>query len=161
VFDKAGALILSWSGDKTVRLWDAATGEPRGAPMKHEGPVRGAMFDKAETRILSWSEDRTVRLWDAATGEPRGAPMKHEGRVSGAVFDTAETRILSWSSDGTVRLWDVARLGPGNLVEAACRLLPDKGVSTLRSDFGIDVTEPICGHDGKSAPAPDFRELVD
>ena len=162
MFDKAETRILSWSrGDGTVRLWAAATGEPRGAPMKHDDPVSGAMFDKAETRILSWSEDRTVRLWDAATGEPRGAPMKHEGRVSGAVFDTAETRILSWSSDGTVRLWDVARLGPGNLVEAACRLLPDKGVSTLRSDFGIDVTEPICGHDGKSAPAPDFRELVD
>jgi hypothetical protein len=52
-------------------------------------------------------------------------------------------------------------LGPGSLAEAACRLLPDKDVSTLRRDFGIDVTDPICSHDGKTAPAPDFRELVD
>jgi hypothetical protein len=87
--------------------------------------------------------------------------MKHQSSVWGAVFDKAEGRILSWSYDGTVRLWDVARLGPRSLVEAACRLLPDKDVSTLRRDFGIAVTDPICGYDGKEAPAPDFRDLVD
>ena len=29
---------------------------------------------------------------------------------------------------------DVARLGSGSVVEASCRLLPDKDVSDLRSD---------------------------
>ena len=43
---------------------DVATGQPRGAPMKHGGRVLGALFDKAEARILSWSSDKTVRLWD-------------------------------------------------------------------------------------------------
>jgi WD40 repeat protein len=129
--------------------------------MKHEDAVRGAVFDKAEARILSWSNDGTVRLWDAATGEPRGAAMKHQGPVLGAVLDKAEARILSWSKDGTVQLWDVTRLGPGNLVEAACRLLPDKGISTLGNDFGVNVIDPICTNNGKDAPTPDFRELVD
>jgi WD40 repeat protein len=32
--------ILSWSDDRTVRLWDAATGAPIGPPMKHDGPNR-------------------------------------------------------------------------------------------------------------------------
>ena len=83
LFDQAEARILSWSGDGTVRLWDAATGQPRGAPMKHDGAVNGALFDQAQARILSWSDDGTVRLWDAATGQPRGAPMKHDGRGPG------------------------------------------------------------------------------
>jgi hypothetical protein len=161
VFDKAEALILSWLRDGTVRLWDAATGEPRAAAMKHNSVVGGAVFDKSEARILSWSYDGTVRLWDAATGEPRGTAMKHDDAVRGAVFDKAKARILSWSDHKTVRLWDIARLGPGSLAEAACRMLSDKDVSTLRGDFGIDVTDPICSHDGKDAPAPDFRELVD
>ena len=125
-------------------MWDAASGQPRGAPMKHGGPVFGALFDKAEGSILSWSFDRTVRLWDAATGQPRGAPMKPDGAVSRALFDTAEARILSWSNDGTIRLWDVSRLTRGNLVEVACRLLADKDVSSLQKDFGIRVTESIC-----------------
>jgi hypothetical protein len=61
----------------------------------------------------------------------------------------------------TVRLWEVERPGPGNLVKAACRLLPDKDVSALRRDVEIDAPEPICGRDGKDAPPPDFGELVD
>ena len=32
---------------------DVATGQPRGAPMKHGGRVLGALFDKAEARMLS------------------------------------------------------------------------------------------------------------
>ena len=49
-----------------MRLWDAATGQPRGAPMKHDSAVNGALFDQAQARILSWSEDGTVRLWNIA-----------------------------------------------------------------------------------------------
>jgi WD40 repeat protein len=77
--------------------WIAAgTGQPRGAPMKHDGAVFGAAFDKSRERILSWSYDGTVRLWDAATGQPRGAPIKHDGAVIGAAFDKSGERILSW-----------------------------------------------------------------
>jgi hypothetical protein len=78
--------------------------------------------------------------------------------VGTKAFDRSEARILSRSGDGTVHLWDVARLGPGNLVEAAadCR---SKDVCILRRDFGIDVTKRICAHDGTDPPAPDFREL--
>jgi WD40 repeat protein len=66
VFDKAEGRILSWSSDGTVRLWDAATGQPLGAPMKHDGRVNGAVFDKAKGRILSSSDDGTLHLWDVA-----------------------------------------------------------------------------------------------
>jgi hypothetical protein len=47
-------------GHGTGRLWDPTTGEPLGAPMKHEG-VQGAVFDKVEGRTLSWSQDKIVR----------------------------------------------------------------------------------------------------
>jgi WD40 repeat protein len=36
--------ILSWSGDGTLRLWDAATGAQIGPPMKHDDSVSGALF---------------------------------------------------------------------------------------------------------------------
>ena len=49
-FDRADGRILSWSRDGTVRVWDAASGQPRGAPMKHDGEVIGALFDTAEGR---------------------------------------------------------------------------------------------------------------
>src|SRR5271166_1923060 len=68
LFAADGRRILSWSDDKTLRLWDAATGAPIGEPMKHDDGVRGALFAADGRRILSWSQDKTLRLWDAATG---------------------------------------------------------------------------------------------
>ena len=60
--------ILSWSDDKTLRLWDAATGAAIGKPLQHESWVYGAVYSPDGKRILSWSDDKTLRLWDAATG---------------------------------------------------------------------------------------------
>jgi WD40 repeat protein len=58
------AHILTWSGDRTVRLWDIATGRQIGPVMKHDNEVRGARLFRNGTRVLSWSEDKTVRVWD-------------------------------------------------------------------------------------------------
>ena len=71
-----GTGIASGSYDDTVRLWDAATGQPVGAPLTgHTGAVYSVAFSPDGTRIASGSDDNTVRLWDAATGQPVGAPL--------------------------------------------------------------------------------------
>ena len=111
LFSRDESRILSWSRDKTLRLWDAATGAPIGPAMKHDGWVNGALFSRDESRILSWSADKTLRLWDAATGAQIGPAMKHDGSVRGALFSRDESRILSWSDDKTLRLWDAGDRG--------------------------------------------------
>jgi WD40 repeat protein len=107
--------ILTWSKDRTARLWDAASGAPIGPALRHEGPVYGATFAKDDRRILTWSEDMTARLWDAANGKPIGSVFRHERAIVGAVFSKDERRILTWSEDRTARLWDAvsgAPIGP-------------------------------------------------
>ena len=57
------------AADKTVKLWDAATG---GAPAHLRGAlgaVNSVAFSPDGARVLSGSVDNTVKLWDAATGE--------------------------------------------------------------------------------------------
>jgi hypothetical protein len=108
VYAADGKRILSWSDDKTLRLWDATTGKAIGALMRHDGPVSGAVYSPDCKRILSWSQDKTLRLWDAATGATIGAIMGHDGPVSGAVYSPDGERVLSWSQDKTLRLWDAA-----------------------------------------------------
>ena len=83
LYSPDGKRILSWSDDKTLRLWDAATGAAIGEPMRHEDSVDGALFSPDGQRILSWSDDKTLRLWDAATGAAIGEPMRHDGPVDG------------------------------------------------------------------------------
>ena len=108
VYSPDGERVLSWSEDKTLRLWDAATGAAIDAPLRHEEAVEGAVYSPDGKRILSWSEDKTLRLWDAATGAAIGEPLRHEGWVKSAVYSPDGKRILSWSNDKTLRLWDAA-----------------------------------------------------
>ena len=160
-FDQDERRILSWSYDKTLRLWDAATGAPIGAPMTHEGSVMARVFDKDERRILSWSDDQTLRLWDAATGAAIGAPMMHEGPVRGAQFDRDERRILSWSQDYTLRIWDVSWRG-GNLFEIACNhsapLRYPEDLDRLSDRYGVRI-EGLIWRAGERIPDPDWSRI--
>ena len=58
-----GGQIVSFSTDRTVRRWDAATGEALAVLKGHKGDVLGAQV-LAPGRVVSWSEDQTVRCWD-------------------------------------------------------------------------------------------------
>jgi hypothetical protein len=69
-FSPDGTRIVSGSSDKTLRLWDARSGQPVGAPLQgHEDQVLSVAFSPDGTRIVSGSRDKTLRLWDAKSGE--------------------------------------------------------------------------------------------
>jgi WD40 repeat protein len=53
-------------GDATgvLRLWEMATGKPRGILTGHRGPVNSLAFSADGRRLLSGSADTTALLWD-------------------------------------------------------------------------------------------------
>jgi hypothetical protein len=106
--------FVTASYDVTGRLWNAATGQPIGEPLRgHEGWVWGATFSPDGTRIVTASYDKTARIWDAATGQQIGEPLRgHGGPVASAAFSPDGKRIVTASWDGTARLWDAATRQP-------------------------------------------------
>ena len=105
-FSPDGTRIVTASGDKTARLWNAQAGAAIGAVMKHDGSVLSVAFSPDGTRVVTGSDDETARLWDAHTGTVVGAVMKHNGNVRSVVFSSDGTRLVTWSDDNTARLWD-------------------------------------------------------
>jgi WD40 repeat protein len=62
-----GRWIASGSWDGTVRLWDAATGEPY-AKLRHPGIVRTLAFGPDSSWLVAGDDgDDSLRVWDVAT----------------------------------------------------------------------------------------------
>ena len=100
--------MLSGSGDKTLKLWDAASGRLIRTFEGHSGGVVSVAFSPDGTRVLSGSWDKTLKLWDAASGQLIRTFEGHSGGVGSVAFSPDGTRVLSGSDDKTLKLWDAA-----------------------------------------------------
>jgi eukaryotic-like serine/threonine-protein kinase len=77
-----GERVVTASLDLTARIWNARTGEPVGAVMRHDrtGYDRGefveglkpimACFNHDGSRVVTGAVDHRARVWDGQTGEP-------------------------------------------------------------------------------------------
>ena len=63
-FSPDGRRIVSGSNDRTVKVWDAATGDEVLTLRGHTGFIRVVGFSPDGHRIMSASEDGTVKVWD-------------------------------------------------------------------------------------------------
>jgi WD40 repeat protein len=99
--------VASACGDKTVRLWDSATGAARCTLEGHIGVVWAVAFSPDGRLLASAAADDMARLWDPATGSMCRTISGYSGQVSDVAF-SPDGRLLASASDQTVKLWDVA-----------------------------------------------------
>jgi hypothetical protein len=118
-FSPDGRTIVSGSLDKTLKLWDAATGREIRTLTGHGDAVLAAAFSPDGGTIVSASWDNTLKLWDAATGREIRTLTGHGSTVYAAAFSPDGRTIVSggcevWDSAklrctrGDVKLWDAA-----------------------------------------------------
>jgi WD40 repeat protein len=104
-FSPDGRMILTGSNDGAARLWEAATGQLVGPPLRHEDWVTAVAFRPDGRAVLTGSRDGTARLWDVGTGHPLCPPLRHPGSVNAVAFSPDGHTVSTGSLEGA-RLWD-------------------------------------------------------
>ena len=61
--------LASASYDKTVKIWDPATGQCISTLEGHSDSVKSVAWSHDASRLASASDDKTVKIWDPATGQ--------------------------------------------------------------------------------------------
>ncbi|MDX3784319.1 nSTAND1 domain-containing NTPase [Streptomyces europaeiscabiei] len=78
--------LATGSADKTVRLWDPATGKTRTTLKGHTDQVTSVAYSPDGHTLATGSADKTVRLWDPATGKTRTTLKGHTDQVTSVAY---------------------------------------------------------------------------
>ncbi|MBV9123883.1 MAG: WD40 repeat domain-containing protein, partial [Planctomycetes bacterium] len=143
-FSPDGRYVLSGSGwpdgDKTIRLWDVASGKELRRFGGHTEEVESVAFSPDGRRAVTGGDrsvtggDRNVHLWDVESGKETGALEGHTGGVTSVAWSSDSRRILTGALDPTLRLWD-----------------PVTGKEVLRLETGVWSESVALSPDGRQA----------
>jgi WD40 repeat protein len=98
--------LASGSIDKTIKLWDVASGRELKTLSGHADRVSAVAF--CSTSLVSASWDHTLKTWDLATGRELNTLRGHTNEVWAAACAPDGRTLASGGYDHRIKLWDAA-----------------------------------------------------
>jgi len=99
--------FASGAGDRTIKIWDLATGGLKLTLTGHISTVRGLAVSPRHPYMFSCGEDKMVKCWDLETNK---VIRHYHGHLSGvytlALHPTLDV-LVTGGRDGVARVWDM------------------------------------------------------
>ena len=103
-FSPDGRIIASASFDKSVKLWDGATGKFVNTLRGHVGAVYQVCWSSDSRLILSGSKDSTLKAWDLRTSKMKVELPGHADEVFSVDWSPSGDRVASGGKDRILKM---------------------------------------------------------
>ncbi|MCZ8126387.1 MAG: serine/threonine protein kinase [Microcystis sp. LE19-114.1B] len=103
-----GRYLASGSGDKTIKIWEVATGKQLRTLTGHSDTVSSVVYSPDVRYLASGSNDKTIKVWDVVTGTELRTLTGHSDSVWSVVYSPDGRYLASGNGDKTIKIWEVA-----------------------------------------------------
>ncbi|MBH8561371.1 serine/threonine protein kinase [Nostoc sp. CENA67] len=95
-------------GLRTIKLWNAATGEEIRTLEGHSQKVNVVAITPDGTTLVSGSDDKTIKLWNLATAKEIRTLEGHSDSIQALAISPDGKTLVSGSDDNTIKVWNLA-----------------------------------------------------
>jgi len=137
-----GKTMATASRDRTLKIWDLASGKELAVLKGSPDNIKGLVFLESSAKIAStagkWNKEKKawegeIKIWDAKTGKEIRSIKGHSDPIESLALSKDGKFLASAGDDQTVKIWDLAS---------------GKDIQTLKGHTGV-IHAVVFSSDGK------------
>lgn len=102
-----GKWVVSGSWDRTIKVWNLATGEQENLLTGHTNGINAVAITPNGEMLISGSIDKTLKVWNLKTGKQLFSFTDDNESVTSVAVTPNGRRVIFGSLDETIKIWNL------------------------------------------------------